>query len=222
MNAATQPFVILLVEDERTDAYLVKWALEENRIMTDFHQVFDGDEALAYLRRLAPRFAEAPRPDLILLDLNMPRMGGLECLAAIKQDQSLRDIPVVVLSTSHARSDMAAARDLGAADFFTKPMDIHQLAESIRILGERWVSPALSNGHGKHACIPDGTASHSTGLPKNDNKMAGYHHNPDEATSHSIKHASGQAAGCPTEGEGANESPGELASNRTQTGATYD
>lgn len=140
MNTATQPFVILLVEDEKTDAYLVKWALKENRISFDLHQAFDGYEALAYLRRFAPRFADAPRPDLILLDLNMPCMGGLECLAAIKQDTSLSDIPVVMLSTSYAESDAATSRKLGAADYFTKPMDIHQLVETIRVLSERWIT----------------------------------------------------------------------------------
>ena len=141
MNSATQSFVILLVEDEKTDAYLVKWAIEENRIMVDLRHAFDGYEALAYLRRLAPHFADAPRPDLILLDLHMPRMGGLECIAAIKQEPALCDIPVVVLSTSHTRSDVADSLNLGAADYFTKPMDIHQLVETIRVLGERWITP---------------------------------------------------------------------------------
>ena len=146
MNTTTRPFVVLLVEDEKTDAYLVKWAMEENRVMTDFHQAFDGYEALAFLRRLAPHFLEVPRPDLILLDLNMPRMGGLECLAAIKQDSSLSDIPVVMLSTSYAEGDVIASRKLGAADYFTKPMDIHQLVETIRVLGERWIAPARIDG----------------------------------------------------------------------------
>lgn len=143
MNKTARPFVILLVEDEKTDAYLVKWALEENRFKFDLRQVFDGYEALAYLRRLAPTFADAPRPDLILLDLNMPCMGGMECLAAIKQDKSLSDIPVVMLSTSYAESDVFASRDLGAADYFSKPMDIHQLVETFRALGERWITPRM-------------------------------------------------------------------------------
>jgi len=142
MNTTTRPFVVLLVEDEKTDAYLVKWAMEENRVMTDFHQAFDGYEALAFLRRLAPHFLEVPRPDLILLDLNMPRMGGLECLAAIKRDQALRDIPVVILSTSCDKGDIAAAANFGAADFITKPLDIDQFVEAIRILGERWIPAA--------------------------------------------------------------------------------
>jgi len=141
MNTATQPFVILLVEDEDTDTYLIQWALKKNRISVDLRQVFDGYEALGFLRRLGPRFLDVPRPDLILLDLNIPRMGGLECLAAIKQYPALCDIPVVILSTSYAQSDVAASRNLGAADYFTKPMDIHQLVETIRVLGERWITP---------------------------------------------------------------------------------
>ncbi|MDD5300122.1 MAG: response regulator [Gallionella sp.] len=140
MNTIARPFVILLVEDEKTDAYLVKWAMGENRISVDLRQVFNGHEALAFLRQFAPHFMDAPRPDLILLDLNMPHMGGLECLAAIKQEPSLCDIPVVMLSTSHAKGDAAASLALGAADYFTKPMDIHQLAETIRVLGERWIT----------------------------------------------------------------------------------
>ena len=144
MDTTTQPFVILLVEDEKTDAYLIKWAMEKNRILVDVHQVFDGYEALVFLRRLGPRFQNALRPDLILLDLNMPRMGGLECLTAIKQDPALCDIPVVVLSTSYAKSDAVASLNLGAADYFTKPMDIHQLVETIRVLGERWIIPRVT------------------------------------------------------------------------------
>lgn len=141
MNTATHPFVILLVEDEIAEGCLVKWALGENKISVDLRQVFDGYEALEFLGRRGPRFQDAPRPNLILLDLNMPRMGGLECLTAIKQDKVLCDIPVVVLSTSYAKNDELASRSLGAADYFTKPMDINQLAETVRILGERWITP---------------------------------------------------------------------------------
>ncbi len=143
MKANTR-FIILLVEDEKSDASLVKWALEENRIQAELHHVFDGYEALDFLRRTAPRFQEAPRPDLILLDLNMPGMTGLECLAALKQDKFLCDIPVVVLSTSYAERDITASRNLGAADYLSKPMDIRQLLETIRILGERWVTPRMA------------------------------------------------------------------------------
>lgn len=141
MSATAQPFVILLVENEETDAYLTKWAFEESRIPADLHQVFDGREALDFLRRAGARFQDAPRPGLVLLDLNMPRMDGLECLAAIKRDQFLRDIPVVILSTSRDEGDMAAAASIGAADYFAKPLDIDQFVEAVRVLGERWILP---------------------------------------------------------------------------------
>ncbi len=145
MTTSVQPFVVLLVEDEEQDANLFKWALTENKISVDLHHVLDGSEALEFLRRLG-RFSDAPRPDLILLDLNMPRMGGLECHAAIKQDAALCDLPVVILSTSHTEKDVFASRDLGAADYFTKPMDIHQLLETFRLLGARWITPDVATG----------------------------------------------------------------------------
>lgn len=148
MNDPVRPFVLLLVEDEKTDAHLTKWALAENEIVMDLHHVLDGSEALEYLRRAAPRFADAPKPDLILLDLNMPRMGGLECLAAIRQDALLNDIPVVMLSTSYAEKDMAASRELGAADYFSKPMDIQELVDTFRILSERWILPRMTGAAG--------------------------------------------------------------------------
>ena len=146
MNTTTQSFVILLVEDEEQDAHLFKWALAENKIAVDLHHVLDGYEALEFLRRIGPRFLDAPHPDLILLDLNMPRMGGMECLTAIKQDAALCDLPVVILSTSHTERDVFASRDLGAADYFTKPMDIHQLLETVRLLGARWITPDVATG----------------------------------------------------------------------------
>jgi HD-like signal output (HDOD) protein/CheY-like chemotaxis protein len=153
MNTTTQPFVILLVEDEASDAKLFKYALSENHISVDLHHVSDGCEALEFLRRFGVRFLDAPRPDLILLDLNMPRMGGLECLAAIKHDSSLRDIQVVILSTSHNERDIFASRDLGASDFFTKPMNIHQLVEAVRILSERWITHEAATEGKSHATL---------------------------------------------------------------------
>lgn len=113
-------FVILLAEDEPADAHLVKVAIADG--MAELHHVLDGREALDYLQRLGPRYAGAPRPDLILLDLNMPRLDGREFLAAIKQLPDLRDIPVVVLTTSEVERDVVAAYDLGAAGYITKPM----------------------------------------------------------------------------------------------------
>jgi CheY-like chemotaxis protein len=132
------PFVILLAEDEPADAHLVKVALVENHILADLHIVVDGREAFEFLRKEGPCFADAPRPDLILLDLNMPRMDGREFLDAIKRDTVLKDIPVVVLTTSEVERDIAASYHLGAAGYITKPVDINQFMEAIRQLGEYW------------------------------------------------------------------------------------
>jgi len=140
MNTTTQPFLILLVEDEAADAGLVKWAMEKNKIKAEVRHAIDGFDALNFLKRQGTRSADAARPNLILLDLNMPRMGGLEFLAAVKKEPELSDIPVVVLSTSNADSDVLSSRDLGAADYYTKPMDILKLQETIRVLGDRWIN----------------------------------------------------------------------------------
>ncbi|MFZ2854118.1 MAG: response regulator [Rhodocyclaceae bacterium] len=139
MNTEPQNFVILLAEDEPADAHLVKAALAENRILTDLHHVLDGREVLEFLRRQGPRFADVPRPDLILLDLNMPRMDGRECLAAIKHDEALRDIPVVILTTSEVERDVVASYSLGAAGYVTKPVDIQQFMDAVRHLGDYWI-----------------------------------------------------------------------------------
>jgi CheY-like chemotaxis protein len=132
-------FVILLAEDEPADAHLVKVAISENRILAELHHVLDGREALDYLQRRGPRFAGAARPDLILLDLNMPRMDGREFLAAIKQLPDLRDIPVVVLTTSEVERDVVASYGLGAAGYITKPVDVVQFMAAIRVLGDYWL-----------------------------------------------------------------------------------
>jgi CheY-like chemotaxis protein len=140
MSTTVQPFVILLAEDEPADANLVKVAISENRILADLHIVSDGREAFEFLHRLGARFADAPRPNLILLDLNMPRMDGREFLAAIKQDPDLRSIPVVVLTTSDVERDIVASYNLGAAGYVTKPVDINQFIEAIRLIGDYWFS----------------------------------------------------------------------------------
>ena len=138
MNSESQNFVILLAEDEPADAHLVRTALTEHRILADLQHVADGREAFDYLRRHGPRFADAPRPNLILLDLNMPRMDGREFLAAIKQDPDLRDIPVVILTTSDVERDVIASYNLGAAGYITKPVDVVQFMAAIRDLGDYW------------------------------------------------------------------------------------
>ncbi len=139
MNPEPDAFVILLAEDEPADAHLVKAALTEARILADLHHVQDGREVLEFLRRQGPRFANAPRPSLILMDLNMPRMDGRECLAALKADSALRDIPVVVLTTSEVERDVAISYNLGASGYITKAMDIEEFISTLRLLSDYWI-----------------------------------------------------------------------------------
>lgn len=134
------PFVILLAEDEPADAHLVELALAKNRVAVNLQHVLDGREALEYLRRQGQRFAKAVRPDLILLDLNMPRMSGREFLAALKSDPALCEIPVVVLSTSEVDGDVRDSYRLGAAGYVTKPLDIREFIVEIGQLSEYWLS----------------------------------------------------------------------------------
>lgn len=140
MSQTAQPFVILMAEDEPADAYLLKLALGESGIAADLQHVVDGREALEYLRRQGPRFAQASRPDLILIDLNMPRMDGREFLAVVKGDADLRDIPVVVLSTSQVERDVLAAYRLGAAGYIAKSPDVNVFINDIRRLRDYWTA----------------------------------------------------------------------------------
>lgn len=137
INDNDSPFDILLVEDEPADANLVRAALRENKVHCNLHHVLDGVEALAFLRR-EDGFGDAPQPDMILLDLNMPRMNGREFLAAIKADAALQAIPVVVLTTSDVERDVVASYKLGAAGYITKPVDMEQFIDAIRQLGIYW------------------------------------------------------------------------------------
>ncbi|MCB1931907.1 MAG: response regulator [Candidatus Accumulibacter sp.] len=140
MSKRTRPFVILLAEDEPADAHLVRLALTENGVQADLQHVVDGREALDYLHQEGRRFATAVRPDLILLDLNMPRMNGREVLAAIKGDPALCDIPIVVLSTSEVDRDIRDTYRLGAAGYITKPPDLARFVIEMRQLSEYWLS----------------------------------------------------------------------------------
>jgi CheY-like chemotaxis protein len=131
-------FSLLLVEDEVADANLVRIAFEESRLLATLHHVVDGVEALRFLRRETEAYAEAPRPDLILLDLNMPRMNGREFLQAVKQDSALRTIPVVVLTTSDVERDVIESYHLGAAGYIVKPVDLDQLIQAIKGVESYW------------------------------------------------------------------------------------
>jgi CheY-like chemotaxis protein len=133
-----RPFVILLVEDEPADAYLIKVALRETRAPIELHWVNDGIEAFEFLRREGDGFRAAPHPNLILLDLNMPRMDGREFLTAIKQEPQFRDIPVIMLTTSDVERDVLASYQLGAAGYVVKPVGLAELAAAVKGLEHYW------------------------------------------------------------------------------------
>ncbi len=130
---------ILLLEDEPSDAYLVKMALKEGKVLAHLHHVADGREGLDFLNR-TEKYVDVPRPDLIFLDLNMPRMNGREFLTAIKADDRYKGIPVVVLTTSDVEKDVISSYQLGATSYITKPVDMPQFVKAIQQIGEYWFS----------------------------------------------------------------------------------
>ena len=139
MNAITdgRPIEILLAEDSATDVMLAEEALEEAKMRNNLHVVKDGVETMAFLRKEG-KYADAPRPDLILLDLNMPRKDGREVLAEVKADASLRMIPVVVLTTSDAQEDVHKVYGLHANCYIKKPVDFEQFANVVRAIDQFW------------------------------------------------------------------------------------
>jgi chemotaxis family two-component system response regulator Rcp1 len=134
-----RPIEILLVEDNPGDVRLTIEALKEGKVRNNLNVARDGVEAVAYLRREGP-FAQAVRPDLILLDLNLPRKDGREVLAEIKDDATLRRIPVVVLTTSKAEEDILRTYDLHANCYITKPVDLEQFIQVVRSIDDFWLS----------------------------------------------------------------------------------
>jgi len=139
MNTSIAPFEILLVEDNPGDVRLVVEAIREGPVRGHVNVTRDGVEALAYLRREG-RYASAPRPDLILLDLNLPRLNGSEVLAAIKADDALRAIPVVVLTTSQTEQDVLHCYQLNANCYVAKPVNLDQFLRVIRAIEEFWLT----------------------------------------------------------------------------------
>ncbi|HEY0972821.1 MAG TPA: response regulator [Gemmatimonadales bacterium] len=133
------PIEILLVEDNRADAELTREALTESKVLSRLHVVRDGVQALAFLRREAGH-EDAPRPDLILLDLNLPRKDGRTVLAEIKRDPALRLIPVVVLTSSEAEQDIARAYELNANCYVTKPVDLEQFLTIVHSIEQFWLT----------------------------------------------------------------------------------
>lgn len=144
------PFRILLVEDNLGDARLVVEALREGGFEAEFHHVENGVQALAFLRRLPP-FTQAPRPDIILLDLNMPCMDGWDVLADIKVDPALLTIPVIVLTTSDAESDVVRAYQLHANCFLSKPVELDDFINAIGLVKAFWLSAARLPGRSGRA-----------------------------------------------------------------------
>ena len=133
-----KPIEILLVEDNPGDIRLTQETLKEFELRSNIRVARNGEEALAFLRCEGP-YGDAVRPDLILLDLNLPKKNGHEVLAEIKADEKLRRIPVVVLTTSRAEQDVIRAYDLHANCYITKPVDLDQFGTAIRALLEFWV-----------------------------------------------------------------------------------
>ncbi len=137
----THPVDILLVEDSPGDVLLTTEALRSTGSEANLHTVGDGEAAMDFLHRNGP-YAEAPRPDVILLDLNLPRLNGHEVLRRIKQDDALRTIPVIVLTTSNHPTDIQACYDDHANCFVVKPLDMDRFKAAFARLGEFWFETA--------------------------------------------------------------------------------
>ena len=134
-----RPIEILLVEDNPGDVRLTIEALKEAKVVNNLYVARDGVEALAFLRREGEH-ADAPRPDLILLDLNLPRKNGREVLAEIKADEKLRRIPVVILTTSASEQDIIETYNLHANCYVTKPVDLDQFVTVVKSIENFWLS----------------------------------------------------------------------------------
>jgi CheY-like chemotaxis protein len=134
-----RPVEILLVEDSSGDVRLTREALKEGKVFNNLYTVEDGVEAMAFLRREG-QYADVPRPDLILLDLNLPKKDGREVLAEIKADDELKRIPVVVLTVSKAEEDVLKAYDLHANCYITKPIDLDQFIMVIKSVEDFWLT----------------------------------------------------------------------------------
>lgn len=139
MTMTCRPIEILVVEDSPGDARLVMEAFKEGKVYNRLHVVTDGVQAMQFLRREGT-YASMPRPDLILLDLNLPKKDGREVLAEIKADATLRRIPVVILTTSQAEEDILRTYDLHANSYITKPVDVDQFFRAIRLIEDYWLT----------------------------------------------------------------------------------
>jgi len=140
MCSAARPVVILLADDDEDDVVLIRDSFQKSRLMNDLRVVEDGVELLDYLKRRGA-FSDpglSPRPDIVLLDLNMPRMDGREALKEIKTDPELRDIPIIILTTSKTHEDICRSYYDGANCFITKPVTFQSMCEVVAKMGEYW------------------------------------------------------------------------------------
>jgi chemotaxis family two-component system response regulator Rcp1 len=150
MNSkATEPVDVLLVEDNPGDVRLTKEALKDAKLKIHMHVVGDGMEAMAFLRKQG-KYAASPRPDLVLLDLNLPKKDGRQVLAEIKEDPDLKRIPVVIITTSKAEEDVLKSYNLHANCYVTKPLDLDQFITVVQSIEQFWLTIVkLPNGQGK-------------------------------------------------------------------------
>ena len=139
MTRSGRPVEILLVEDNPGDERLTREALKEGKVYNNFHWVKDGVEAMEFLRRQG-RFKDAPRPDIVLLDLNLPKKDGREVLKEIKTDEDLKRIPVVVLTTSKAEEDVLRTYNLHANCYVTKPVDLEKFIVVVKSIDVFWLT----------------------------------------------------------------------------------
>ena len=135
----TRPAEILLVEDNENDVILTRRAFKDAELAIKLHHVQDGEQCMAFLRKQG-QYAAAPTPDIILLDLNMPRMDGREVLAEISGDENLRHLPVVILTTSSAEQEILKMYKLRCSSYIIKPVDLEQFVRVIRLFSDYWLT----------------------------------------------------------------------------------
>ena len=148
MADGSRPIEILLVEDNPGDVRLTKEALKEGKVYSNLHTVKDGVEAMEFLRKKG-KYKDVPRPDIILLDLNLPKKDGREVLQEIKTDEALKRIPVVVLTTSKAEEDVVRTYNLHANCYVTKPVDLEKFMVVVKTIDSFWLTVVTlpPNGH---------------------------------------------------------------------------
>ena len=139
VNPLGRPADFLLVEDNPGDVRLTQEALKSHKVQNNLHVVTDGEEAMAFLRRQG-KYANAPRPDIILLDLNLPKKDGREVLAEIKSDPNLKTIPVVIITSSEAEQDVIKSYNLNANCYVTKPVNLDQFIKVVQSVNDFWLT----------------------------------------------------------------------------------